>query len=152
MSFSNISNEQIRKRMATSLEKKRLHKGIKSATLAEKGGHNVQTYSNFINKNSDIRISTLIDIFRGLGELDKLEALFEMRVPYSPLEKQSAPMVRVSKSSSLKVTSQSGSPSLEAVTSKHDKQVTIDSSNEEKKRKMDAAHAILSAITDKDSK
>lgn len=152
MSFSNISNEQIRKRMATSLEKKRLHKGIKSATLAEKGGHNVQTYSNFINKNSDIRISTLIDIFRGLGELDKLEALFEMRVPYSPLEKQSVPMVRVSKSSSLKVTSQSGSPSLEAVTSKHDKQVTIDSSNEEKKRKMDAAHAILSAITDKDSK
>ena len=152
MSFSNISNEQIRKRMATSLEKKRLHKGIKSATLAEKGGHNVQTYSNFINKNSDIRISTLIDIFRGLGELDKLEALFEMRVPYSPLEKQSVPMVRVSKSSSLKVTSQSGSPSLEAVTSKHDKQVTIDSSNEEKQRKMDAAHAILSAITDKDSK
>jgi len=85
MSFESMSNEQIVEVIAKNIESKRIHKPISSEELAKKGGHKAQTYSNFINRHTDIRISTLIDIFRGLGELDKLEKAFEHKIPFSPL-------------------------------------------------------------------
>jgi len=99
MNFNNMSDEQIREQIALSIEKKRINKKIKATTLAEKGGHNTQTYSNFINRSTDIKIGTLIQILRGLGELDKLEAIFDTNEPYSPLQNNSKSAVRIRTSS-----------------------------------------------------
>lgn len=85
MNISNMNDEQIIEFICENLEKKRLTKKISSEELAKKGGHVSQTYSNFINKNTNIRILTLVQILRGLGELDKLQSLIEFKEPYSPL-------------------------------------------------------------------
>lgn len=85
MNINNINDEQIIEFISQNLEKKRLSKKISSEELAKKGGHISQTYSNFINKNTNIRILTLIQVLRGLGELDKLQSLIEFKEPFSPL-------------------------------------------------------------------
>ncbi len=80
-----MNDEQIIEFISTNLEKKRLAKGLKSEDLASKGGHGTQTYSNFINKNTNIKLETFIQILRGLGELDKFQACIEYSKPYSPM-------------------------------------------------------------------
>lgn len=85
MNLSNMNDEQIISFIAQNLEKKRLSEKISSENLAKKGGHISQTYSNFINKNTNIRINTLVQILRGLGELDNFQELVEYKEPYSPL-------------------------------------------------------------------
>lgn len=85
MNLNNMNDEQIIEFISQNLEKKRLSKKISSEELANKGGHVSQTYSNFINKNTNIRIVTLIQILRGLGELEKLQKIIEFKEPYSPL-------------------------------------------------------------------
>ena len=77
MSFELMPDKQIIKTIASSLEKKRLQKRIKVEDLAKKGGFNPQTYSNFLNKGTDIRLSTLLQIIRGLGELDEFKRFFQ---------------------------------------------------------------------------
>ncbi len=86
MNLSNMSDKEILEFISTNLEKKRLSKKISSETLANKGGYNYQTYSNFINKNTNIRIVTLIQILRGLGELDRFQECIEYKESYRPLE------------------------------------------------------------------
>jgi len=95
MSFKNMSDEQIIKEIANSIEKKRLQKKIKASELAKIGGFNAQTYSNFINKHSDIKLSTLIQIIKALGELDKLESLFNTREVFNPLTNSTKTIKRV---------------------------------------------------------
>lgn len=85
MNIELMSNEQIIKFIADNLEKKRQSKKITSEELAQLGGHKMQTYSNFINKNTDMKISTLIQVLRGLGELEGLQKLIEYKEPYRPL-------------------------------------------------------------------
>lgn len=85
MNLNNMNDEQISEFISQNLEKKRLSKKISSEELAKKGGYVSQTYSNFINKNTNIRLVTLIQILRGLGELEKLQELIEFKEPYSPL-------------------------------------------------------------------
>jgi len=90
MSYQTMSDEQIIQQIANSLDKKRRKKGIASVSLAQKGGHGVQTYSNFINQGKDIRLSTFIQILRGLGELDKLEEMLEDKEVFSPTGKKAS--------------------------------------------------------------
>ena len=99
MNISNMNDEQIIEFISQNLEKKRLSKKISSEELANKGGHVSQTYSNFINKNTNIRILTLIQILRGLGELDKFQSLIEFKEPYSPLGNNNQLPKRVRRSS-----------------------------------------------------
>ncbi len=88
MSYQTMPDEQIIQQIANSLDKKRRKKGIASVSLAKKGGHGVQTYSNFVNQGKDIRLSTFIQILRGLGELDKLEEMLEDKEAFSPTGKK----------------------------------------------------------------
>ena len=96
-----MSDEQIIHQIAASINKKRLQKKIKSSDLAAKGGVNPQTYSNFINKGTDIRISTLIQILRGLGELELLEKLFEEKKVFYPSGRRARILKRVRSSKKL---------------------------------------------------
>lgn len=97
MSYQEMSDEQILKEIASNIEKKRLRKKIRVTDLANKGGYSAQTYSNLINRNTDIKLSTLVQILRGLGELDKLENLFSIKEPFNPLTRQGATAVRIRK-------------------------------------------------------
>lgn len=90
MSYQTMPDEQIIQQIANSLDKKRRKKEIASVSLAKKGGHGVQTYSNFINQGKDIRLSTFIQILRGLGELDKLEEMLEDKEVFSPTGKKAS--------------------------------------------------------------
>lgn len=85
MNIELMSDEQIIKYLAENIEKKRLSKKISSEDLALLGGHKAQTYSNFINKHTEIKIGTFIQILRALGELQGLQNLIEYKEPYSPL-------------------------------------------------------------------
>ncbi len=85
MDLNNMNDEQILEFISQNLEKKRLSKKVSSEELANKGGHVSQTYSNFINKNTNIRVVTLVQILRGLGELEKLQNIIEFKEPFSPL-------------------------------------------------------------------
>ena len=98
MNLNNMNDNQIIEFIAANLDKKRLSKNIVTEDLAKKGGHVSQTYSNFVNKNTNIRISTLIQVLRGLGELDKLQKLVEYKIPYSPLSNNVELPKRVRKS------------------------------------------------------
>jgi len=97
MNFSTMSDEQIIKEIAINLEKQRLYKELSSESIASRGGHNMQTYSNFINKGTNIRISTLIQILRGLGSLDEFQKTIEFKQPYSPTGKYEIPKKRIFK-------------------------------------------------------
>ena len=87
MDFNNMSDEQIIEVMAANIEKMRISKQISAQDMAKKGGYNSQTYSNFINRGSNVRLGTIIQMFRGIGELDKLQKVFEYKKPYSPTDK-----------------------------------------------------------------
>ena len=84
MNFNYMSDTQIIAAIGEHIEKARISKQISSENLAKKGGHHPQTYSNFINRGTNIKIETIIQIFRGLGELDKLQQAFEYKEPFSP--------------------------------------------------------------------
>ncbi len=102
MSFELMPDKQIIKTIASSLEKKRLQKRIKVEDLAKKGGFNPQTYSNFLNKGTDIRLSTLLQILRGLGELDEFERFFQQEealslfgeIAHAEIKRVRAPKIR----------------------------------------------------------
>lgn len=103
MKLSNMNDEQILEFISTNLEKKRLAKPITSESLADKGGHVAQTYSNFVNKNTNIRVSTLIQILRGLGELDRFQACIEYKEPYVPSKNNTSLPQRIRKKVDRKV-------------------------------------------------
>jgi len=84
MDFNTMSDEQILHHIALNLEEMRIEKQISSEDMARKGGHNPQTFSNFINRGTNIRLGTLIQMFRGIGELDKLQNAFEYKKAFSP--------------------------------------------------------------------
>ena len=84
MNFNFMSDTQIIAAIGEHIEKSRILKQISSENLAKKGGHHPQTNSNFINRGTNIKIETIIQIFRGLGELDKLQQAFEYKEPFSP--------------------------------------------------------------------
>jgi transcriptional regulator with XRE-family HTH domain len=85
MNFTTMNDQQIIEFIAENLEKKRLSNEISAEDLAHKGGHNAQAYSNFMNKHTNIKISTLIQILRGLGELDSFQKIIEYKESYSPM-------------------------------------------------------------------
>ena len=91
-----MNDQQIIEFIANNIEKKRLSNNISAEDLALKGGHNAQTYSNFINKNTNIKISTFIQILRGLGELDSFQQLIEYKELYSPMNSNNKLPQRVS--------------------------------------------------------
>lgn len=102
MNFETMSNNQIIEFISKNLDQKRVSKKQTAAELANKGGCNKQTYSNFISKGTDIRLGTFIDILRGIDELENFQKLVEYKEPYSPLGNQTKPQKRVRKTNTPK--------------------------------------------------
>ncbi len=106
MNINNLSDQQIIEFIATNIEKKRLSKNISSEQLAKDGGYNMQTYSNFINQGTNIKIKTVIQILRGLEQLDILQTLFEHKEQFSPIKASiiEAPKKRVHRKKPITIT------------------------------------------------
>lgn len=85
MSYKLLTDKEILEDIGKQLGITRSKKQIDTKSLIAKGGTNHETLSNFFNGNSDIRMTSFIRILRGLGELDKLEALFKNKEEYSPI-------------------------------------------------------------------
>jgi transcriptional regulator with XRE-family HTH domain len=81
-----MSDKEIISTIANNIEKTRVSKNITSKDLAQKGGYNKQTYTNFVNKGTNIKLDTVIGILRGLDKLDALQNLFEYKEVYSPIQ------------------------------------------------------------------
>ena len=146
MNFETMSDGQIIQNIASFLEKKRLQKRIKAAELAEKGGFSAQTYSNFQNKKTDIRLSTLIQILRGLGELEKLERVFSQKEPVSLTGRKIITTQRVRTSSFAVVTKQNHLvPEFKIVERKDNakEESAVDVDNEDKRIRLEAAERLL---------
>lgn len=94
MNLYDMSDDAIIKFIAQNLEKIRLSQKITGRELAKKGGFSAQTFSNFLNKNSDIKLSTFIQILKGLKKLELLEKL-EYKVTYSPFSNETKLSKRV---------------------------------------------------------
>jgi hypothetical protein len=77
-------DEQIAQSIAKSIDKMRRVNGLTTEKMAMNGGFNPQTFSNFLNQGSNIKLSTLLQFLRGVGEIDKLEHVFEDKTLFSP--------------------------------------------------------------------
>lgn len=79
------SDEKIMIEIAQSIDEMRRVKGMKTEEMAEKGGFNPQTFSNFLNQGTNIKLSTLLQFLRGVGEVNKLQSLLKKENVYNPL-------------------------------------------------------------------
>jgi transcriptional regulator with XRE-family HTH domain len=95
MSFNYKSDEQIMLTIAQSIDEMRRIQALTVEEMAKKGGFNPQTFSNFLNQGSNIKLSTLLQFLRGVGEVDKLQELFEKKKTYSPLGKNKIPPKKI---------------------------------------------------------
>lgn len=86
MDFNSMTDKQIIKYIADSIEDIRISKQISAEDMANRGGYNAQSYSNFYNKNTNIKLETLIQMFRGIKELHRLQSAFKSNEEYSPLK------------------------------------------------------------------
>jgi hypothetical protein len=77
MSFQHMSNEQIKKILIKRIDEMRIRNGLQQKDMHKQGGIAVPTYDSFINKGSDIRLSSFLGVLRALDKLDAFEKLFD---------------------------------------------------------------------------
>lgn len=98
MSFTLVNDEEVLHRLAGQFDQLRRQKGLMDSEIAARGGTTVVTISNF-RSGANINLTTLIRLLRGLGELDRLESLFQGSGHWHPDPKaRPAPKKRVRRS------------------------------------------------------
>ena len=97
MSFQLMNNEQILEALGNQFEELRIHKNIQNKEIIEGGGASKDAINNFRHSNGDIKLSSLIKILRGLGELDRLENLLKVNTEYSPTQQDKKQPKRIHK-------------------------------------------------------
>lgn len=85
MEYSLASDEEILQEMARLLDRLRISKQMKESEIAEAVGISRKTLYNFRRGSSSISLRNFIRLFRALGELERLEALFPEEPDYSPM-------------------------------------------------------------------
>jgi len=99
MSFAFLNDEEIRGRLADQFDELRRQKGLMDSDIAARGGTTVVTISNF-RSGANINLTTLIRLLRGLGELERLESLFQGSGAWHPDPKsRPVPKKRIRRSS-----------------------------------------------------
>ncbi|MCJ8311728.1 MAG: hypothetical protein MJK11_02010 [Pseudomonadales bacterium] len=78
MKYHLMTDVQIMEDLGKQFEQLRLFKNLTVDQVCEQGGTNKLTVNRFTHNKNAIRLDGLISILRGVGELDKLEALFEL--------------------------------------------------------------------------
>lgn len=97
MSIDLQTDEQILKALGEQFEALRLHKHIQDAEIVAKGGVGKDAVDKLRNNRGTITLTSLIKILRGLGELNRLEKLFEIDAEYSPTQTGQKAIKRVSR-------------------------------------------------------
>ncbi len=83
MPFSVLPDDEILRALAARFDAIRLQKGIKDQDLVARGGTNGVAMSKF-RAGENITLKTFVRLMRGLGELDRLEALLSAPAVWSP--------------------------------------------------------------------
>jgi len=89
MSYELMTDDEIIHDLAVQFDLLRRSKKIKDSDLVLKGGTNRVVLNKFRNAQGGINLKTFIRLMRGLGELERLEALLENQEYYSPSGKVS---------------------------------------------------------------
>ena len=97
MAYAHLTDDEIVHDLGKKLDMLRRTKEVSIGELLEKSGTNHNTYDRFINAKSGISLKNFIRLLRGIGALDKLEALLEASQTYSPLQEQTTPKKRIRK-------------------------------------------------------
>ena len=84
MNFQLMTNEQILEALGNQFEELRIQKRVQNKEIINKGGASKDAINNFRHHNGDIKLSSLINILRGLDELDRLQKLLKTTTEYSP--------------------------------------------------------------------
>jgi transcriptional regulator with XRE-family HTH domain len=85
--FEQQSDAQILAELAERVDYLRRSKGYTDQETAARGGLGVRTLVAFRTSHKDITLSTFVRLLRGLGELNRLEALLPPATPvFSPAE------------------------------------------------------------------
>jgi transcriptional regulator with XRE-family HTH domain len=85
MTFEHQTDEEILQELATRLDFLRRKKAYTDQETAERGGVSVRTLVAFRRSKKDITLSSFIKLLRGIGELERLEALLPPAEPvFSP--------------------------------------------------------------------
>ena len=87
MAYSLKTDQEILQDLAEKLDLLRRMKQIKDTELVQKGGTNRDALNNFRSGRGGISLTTFIRLLRGLDELDRLEACFQVQQPFSPTGK-----------------------------------------------------------------
>ena len=85
--FEQQSDAQILAELADRVDYLRRSKGYTDQEMAARGGLGVRTLVAFRTSHKDITLASFVRILRGLGELNRLEALLPPATPvFSPAE------------------------------------------------------------------
>lgn len=85
MRYDMLSDEEILHDLGRKLDLMRRHKALSDSDLIQKSGSNHDTLDRFRHAKSGISLKNFIRLVRGVGELEKLEKLFEIPDAYSPI-------------------------------------------------------------------
>jgi hypothetical protein len=96
MSYDLKTDDEIAFDLAQKYDLLRRTKELKDAEVAGRGGTNTVVLNKFRQGSGGVSLKTFIRLIRGIGELDRLEALLAMPERYSPIGSQrSIPAKRV---------------------------------------------------------
>ncbi len=92
--YSMMSDEDIILDIAERIDALRIRKRLKDSEVQSAGGVSRQLISDFRNGKRSISLKSLIRILRGIGEVDRLQNLFDESSEYSPLAPSGGEQVR----------------------------------------------------------
>ena len=84
MKLDLMSDEQVLAELGRQFEALRQYKQLQDAEIQSQGGVSRDAISKLRNNRGSITVASLVKIMRGLGELERLEALFKVPVEYRP--------------------------------------------------------------------
>ncbi len=84
MNIDLLTDKEIIAALGHQFDMLRRSKGIQDKEVIAAGGTNHDALDKFRNAKGNITIATLVKMMRGIGELDRLLALFSIPEDYSP--------------------------------------------------------------------
>ena len=84
MDIKLLTDKEIVADLGRQFDMLRRRKGIQDKEIIAAGGTNHDALDKFRNAKGNITIATLVKMMRGIGELDRLSALFSIPEYYSP--------------------------------------------------------------------
>lgn len=93
MNFNLLTNENIIKELGKNYESLRLQKKLSDEDVQKAGGVSIDAIQRLKN-GSNINLINFIKILRGLGELDKVQKLLEVKEEFSIQNRDKKPKIK----------------------------------------------------------